>query len=418
MSSSDLAFEIAAIRLVDTHEHLQPAGAWRENGPDILQDLFGHYAWHDLVSAGLQPDALERLLNPASGSITARFNDIREAWERTQFAGYGEAIRLSAHHTYGIDEITAEALEAAQPIVASLQNDAERLRLMREVALLDHVQIDDMQWNRVPEPLSPEFFTYDLSMWSFCRGEIENEKIAAETGVTVTDLDSLRNAIASIFLKNAPHSIAVKSQHAYDRSLAWEERTEAEATHALQAVLRDGGTSIDRAVLGDWCWARSIEHAIEYGLPFKVHTGMFARNGRMTIDWVRPGHLTKLLARYPEARFVLMHIGYPYGDELISIAKHYANVWVDLCWAWSIDPYSSSDFVRRFIHAAPVNKLFAYGGDTMWPTNVLAYSLQARRWLTKTLEAEVAAGDLTEKQAITIAERIMRRNQFECFDLL
>ena len=77
-----------------------------------------------------------------------------------------------------------------------------------------------------------------------------------------------------------------------------------------------------------------------------------------------------------------------------------------------------SDFVRRFIHAAPVNKLFAYGGDTMWPTNVLAYSLQARRWLTKTLEAEVAAGDLTQAQALTIAERLMRRNQFECFDLV
>ena len=357
VSGSDLAFEIATIRLVDTHEHLQPAAAWREGGPDILQDLFGHYAWHDLISAGLAPDALERLLNPAAGTVSSRFTEIREIWERTQFAGYGEAIRLSAHHTYGLDELTANGLEQAQHTLTGLQSDAERLRLMREVALLDHIQIDDMRWNREPEPLAQEFFTYDLSMWSFCRGEIESEKIAAETGIEVTGLDSLRDALAAIFARNAAHSIAVKSQHAYDRSLAWEERTDTDAAIALTRVLQDGGDTTDRAVLGDWCWARSVEHAIEYGLPYKVHTGMFARNGRMTIDWVRPGLMTKLLARYPEARFILMHIGYPYGEELVSIAKHYANVWVDLCWAWSIDPYSSSDFVRRFIHAAPVNKI-------------------------------------------------------------
>ncbi len=309
MSGSDLAFEVATIRLVDTHEHLQPAAMWREGGPDILQDLFGHYAWHDLVSAGLQPDALGRLLDPKAGSITSRFNDIREIWERTQFAGYGEAIRLSAHHTYGIDELTSEGLERAQAIIESLQTDAERLRLMREVALLDHVQIDDMRWSREPEPLAQEFFTYDLSMWSFCRGEIESEKIAAETGIEVTSLDALRAALAAIFANNAARSIAVKSQHAYDRSLAWEERSDTDAAAALGRVLRGAGTADDRAILGDWCWARSVEHAIEYGLPYKVHTGMFARNGRMTIDWVRPGLMTKLLARYPEARFILMHIG-------------------------------------------------------------------------------------------------------------
>ena len=76
-----------------------------------------------------------------------------------------------------------------------------------------------------------------------------------------------------------------------------------------------------------------------------------------------------------------MHTAYPYSDELVSIAKHYPNVWVDLCWAWSIDPYSSTDFVRRFLHAVPSNKLFGFGGDTFWPTAAVAYSIQARRGL-------------------------------------
>jgi arylsulfatase A-like enzyme len=108
---------------------------------------------------------------------------------------------------------------------------------------------------------------------------------------------------------------------------------------------------------------------------------------------------------------------YPYNDELVSLAKHYPNVWVDLCWAWSIDPYSARDFVRRMIHAVPSNKLFAFGGDTWWPNAAVAYAAMARQWLARSLQAEVDENLLTEKQAIALATRWMRSNQEACFDL-
>ncbi len=56
----------------------------------------------------------------------------------------------------------------------------------------------------------------------------------------------------------------------------------------------------------------------------------------MVTDRIRPGHLCPLLIEYPDTRFVLMHIGYPYASELIALAKHFPNTWADLCWAWSI----------------------------------------------------------------------------------
>jgi hypothetical protein len=110
-----------------------------------------------------------------------------------------------------------------------------------------------------------------------------------------------------------------------------------------------------------------------------------------------------------------MHIAYPYSDELVALAKHYPNVYPDLCWAWSIDPYSASDFVRRCIHAVPSQKLFIFGGDTLWPTAAVAYAHQARKWLTRTLQAEVDEGLLSEPEAMALASRFMLENQMECF---
>jgi uncharacterized protein len=371
----------------------------------------------DLEVAGSTKEAIQRLLDPAAGDLEARFSGIRDAWEATQYTGYGEAVRLIARDVYGLDSITPEGLEAAQRRLEELRRPGERLRLLREVAGLDHVQIDDYRWACEPDASGPDFFLHDLSWAAFARGEVRLEEIRQETGIEVSRLDDLREALVAIFQRHAPCAIAVKAQHAYTRTLRWEERSDEEAARALAAALAGRGEEATRLALGDWCWARGVELAIEHDLPFKLHTGHHAGTGRMPIDWVRAGNLCPLLARYPEARFVLMHTSYPYSDELVSIAKHYRNVWVDLCWAWSIDPYSSTDFVRRFLHAVPSNKLFAFGGDTSWPTAAVAYSVQARRGLQRALEAEIAEGDLTAPEAITIARRLMRDNQYACFDI-
>jgi predicted TIM-barrel fold metal-dependent hydrolase len=244
------------------------------------------------------------------------------------------------------------------------------------------------------------------------------EALRREVGVEVKDLASLREAIAALFAKYAPCAIAVKAQHAYNRTLRWEERDDADAERVLRKALAEQELSeAERLCLGDWCWARGVEEAIAHNLPFKIHTGHYAGNGYMPMERIRPSHLCPLLAKYPEARFVLMHIAYPYNDELVSLAKHYPNVWVDLCWAWSIDPYSARDFVRRMIHAVPSNKLFAFGGDTWWPNAAVAYAAMARQWLARSLQAEVDENLLTEKQAIALATRWMRSNQEACFDL-
>jgi uncharacterized protein len=415
---NNLATHIQQTRLVDTHEHMRDERTYLEQGPDVLQDLFNNYIEADLEVAGASQAAIDRLLDASDPDIAGRFSGIREAWERCRHTGYGEAVRLIARLVYDIEEITPEAIENARPRNEALRQPGERLRLLRDVANLDHVQVDDFVWQCPPDPSGPDFFLYDLSWVGFSRGDVDAKAIYDEVGVAVEGIGDLRHAIEALFAKHGLLAIAVKSQHAYKRTLLWQPRHDADAERVLMRLL--GGEELgesERLCLGDWCLERGVEQAAVHNLPFKIHTGYYAGAGWMQTERIRPGHLSVLLMHHKKTRFVLMHNGYPYSDEVIALVKHYPNAYMDMCWAWSIDPYSAADALRRTIHAAPANKVFAFGGDSHWPSAAVAYAAQARTWLTRALQAEVNDGLLTEREAIAYATRVMRENQLACFDI-
>ncbi len=416
---TDLAAFIAQTALCDTHEHLRSEAAYVDDGPDILQSLFDNYVTADLVVAGAPPDAVSALVDKSNPDLHARFAPIAPFWAAVQQTGYGAAVQLIARELYALDNITVAGLEAARATHEQLVAPGMRLQLLRDRAGLDHVQIDNFTWPCPPDPAGADFFLYDISWVDFCNGEPDLAALATATGTEVRDLSTLQTAMAAIFAAHAPTAIAIKSQHAYSRTLHWQERSDVEAARALDRYLSAPATmtTADRLCLGDWSLARGVELGIEHDLPFKIHTGYYAGHSRMPVDYIPAGNLCALLAAYPTARFVLMHMAYPYQQELVALAKHYPNVYVDLCWAWSIDPYSTSDFVRRYIHAVPANKLFVFGGDTFWPTAAVAYAQQSRHWLNRTLQAEVDDGLLSEAGAIALAGRFMRENQYACFNV-
>ncbi|GIV14708.1 MAG: hypothetical protein KatS3mg022_0143 [Armatimonadota bacterium] len=415
---NDLQQHIWTTPLVDTHEHQRTEEEYLQTPVDVLVELFDNYVIADLAVAGASPEALKKLLDASDLDIRRRFEGVSKAWEACQHTGYGEAVRLMAQIAYGMDNITPETLEQAQRRNSNARQPGERLRILKEFGNLDHVQVDHFRRVVQIDDSAAEFFLYDISWAAFCQGDVDAAAIAQESGVEVKDLHSLRRAMEAIFDRYGRFAIAVKAQHAYGRTLQWYPREDSEAEMVLQKILRgQPATPEEKLCLGDWCWARGVELAAEYNLPFKTHTGYYAGWGRMPVHYIPAGNLWELLATYPQTRFVLMHIAYPYSDELVALAKRYPNVYVDMCWAWSIDPYSAGDFLRRFLHAAPINKLFAFGGDTRLPWAAVAYATQARKGLLRALQAEVKEKNMTEREAMAVATRVMRQNQYECFDI-
>ncbi|MBI5834995.1 MAG: amidohydrolase family protein [Armatimonadetes bacterium] len=414
---TDLAQFIATSPLADTHEHQNSEAAWQASPPDVLCDVFDHYSDSDLVSAGAPQSATAALFD-ASRDVADRFRAIEPWWQHIQHTGYGEAVRIAARLFYDLEELTPSGLAAANNRAATYRQPGQRDRIFREIARLDHVQIDHFSSFCQPDPVDPSFYRYDISWAGFSGGGFGIGSLAAATDTEITGPESLRAALGELVVRNAPHAVAAKSQHAYERTLAWQERDDAEVAPLIAAKLH--GTPLSREqlnALGDWCLAVGAEACGAVGLPVKIHTGHWAGNGGMKTEYVRPGLLSPLLARYPGTRFVLMHAGWPYSEELIALAKHFANVVGDCCWAWSMAPLSVRDFIRHWLHAAPLNKLLTFGGDTGWPISSAAYAHQARAWLTRALQAEVDEGLMSEAQAISAAGRLMVANACEVFGL-
>jgi hypothetical protein len=416
---TDLAQHIQITKLVDSHEHMTKEDEYISNGPDVLGALFGIYIGDDLITAGASPDAVTRLLDSRDPDVAGRWNGVKDAWQHCRYTGYGEVTRKMARLIYDMDEINLDTIQAAQARNRLLRQPGERLRLLKDVANLDHIQVDDFVWACQPDASGPGFFFYDISWEQLTNGVIDVRALHDETQVNVIDVATLREAITALFATYGPYAIAVKAQQAYSRTLAWHKRSDSEVEPVLQRLLRGNALSdAERLCLGDWCLARGVEAALEHDLPFKIHTGYQAGTRTMIDpDRLRPGHLAPLLTRYSDARFVLMHTAYPYAGELLAVAKQFPNVYLDMCWAWSIDPHSAANFVRRVIHTVPINKLFVFGGDCFWPMATVAYAAQAREGLTRALQAEIDSGFLTEAEAIDIATRVMRENQMNCFNV-
>lgn len=134
-------------------------------------------------------------------------------------------------------------------------------------------------------------------------------------------------------------AVAVKSQHAYHRPLRWAPRTRSRSPEQPN----DDPTRRHGRPRG----AHSSRRLVPRTHSAHRHR---VRSADKTPHWLPGGHgamrperlsaaaLGDLFRAFPDTRFVLLHGAYPHFDEVLALVKHFPNVYVDLAWAWSIDP--------------------------------------------------------------------------------
>ena len=423
MSFSALRERIAATPFVDTHEHLLEEST-RLRGPgahDFIPCadaalLLYHYAADDLHAAGMPAGERERFFAPDLAP-EAKWRLLAPYWPHCRATGYLQAVRWTVRRLFGEDD-----LDAASFVRVSEQMQARaRPGFYRRV--LDAAGVTSCHVNSFEaifrESEQPDLLRQDIGINALCLGP-NLEALQRRTGIAAATLGDMYGIVDWYFERYGASAVAVKCSAAYARRLNVR-AVPAELAAPLFAAHARGEalTAPDRAALENHLLRYCLQRATQCGLPVKLHCGYLAGNDHMSLARIRrhASDLCPLLRAFPETTFVLMHIGYPYQDEYIALAKHYRNVYIDLCWTWILNPAATVRFVREFLLGAPASKLFTFGGDYSSVEPIVGHAHLARHGLARALHGLVEDGWLTMREALELVEPLMRGNAERVFRL-
>jgi len=410
----EIAENLAAIPVIDCHEHFP------EESTRIRKNLdFGHlftgYAGSDLAVAGMPQADVQRLTN-SQADIDEKWRLIEPYYQRTRNTAYIRALEIAFRDLYGIESLTQKTYRQLTEQIRKHNKPGLYRWVLKEKCNIELCLNNSLDEWPFRERSDPDFFLQDLSIVKLLQWPPPVEELQQATGTTIKKFDDYRDAIDACFAKYAGIADAVKQQAAYSRPLRFEDVPEDRARRIFDSMTDpEAVCPADCKALQDWALHHCVQLCIEHDLPMKIHTGYLAGNDYMDLDQIKPADLNNLFIKYPQARFDLFHIGYPYQEEVLALAKHFANVYVDMCWVWIIDPLAARRFFQQAVVSVPGHKIFGFGGDYGQIEPAYGHLQIARQQMGIALTRLVEDGWLSVKEALGVARRVLHDNPTECF---
>ena len=405
---------VNTLPVIDSHEHLPGREEKRERPTDVLREYLAHYFRSDLISAGM-PRADMEYVRDNTKPLMERWKTVEPWWELARNTAYGRALDLAAKTLYGIDRIDGSTIEALNDAFQkTLEPGADHFRrVLKDVCHIEYCVLDsDLACDR-------EFFRSALNITELILPESwdQLDRLSRDTGVTLTCFDDYLDACTAFVengLKKSP--AALKCTIAYWRPLRFENVSREEADAFFREIQKkqsrarwDTGIIDVAPAFQDYVMHHILRLADRHGLVFQFHTGLQEGNDN-DIEYSNPVLMTNLFARYPHVRFDLFHIGYPYQNLLTVLAKNYANVYINFCWAHIISPAAVRQTLDDMLDAVPANKIIAFGGDYSLIDGVAAHLIMAKENVSRVLARKVELGEYSAQQAKQLARRMFYDN--------
>ena len=415
---------IFTLDIIDTHEHVPPRESDRPIQNDVLAEYLAHYFSCDLVSAGLRPNELEIARDPA-GPLADRWKLIEPYWQAARNTGYARSLDIVARDLYGFDRIDAETIAPLDEAFKKSRSEGNTYRkVLKEksnirVSVLDSA--NDLKCDR-------EFFRPAFRLDNFVdpanRNDIDTLSALAGRGKihTLDDLTDACEAVLDDALEGG--AVCLKTGLAYRRSLTYSKATFAEAEAQFNSIFTDahGSPLWDPAhdsqtdKLQDFMMHHVCRLADKRGLTMQAHTGLQEGNGNFIYN-SDPTRLSNLFLDYPDIKFDIFHIGYPYQQSLSALAKNFRNVFIDFSWAQIISPTASINALVEYLDAVPANKIFGFGGDYVFVDGIYGHQYIARENVARALAFKVQQGDFDLDRAKQLAKMILHDNPAAVFNL-
>jgi len=400
--------------LIDTHEHLMNESERIKAGKTIWDKandwsfLLSHYLDSDLVVAGMSQADHDRFFS-ADLEPFEKWKLIEPHWPHVQHTGYGLNVRHMLKDVYEIDDLTGETIRRLEEAYHAAIKPGFYRHLLRDIGNIESCQVN--LWPFL-ESEQPDLLMSDLHISGMIEGGWDPQ-YAREAGIEVRSLDDWHRVIDYWIKTYGKKAVAVKSTMAYARDLDCVRTPPEEVEKAfLKKLNKEPLTPAEQKALEDHLFWFAVDRATGMGLPVKLHTGYYAGHGKMPLRKVQgnPAAICELCQLSPETKFVFFHVGYPYYEDMLSIAKHFPNAYMDMCWSWIINPLAAKDFLKKYLVTAPANKIFTFGGDYIPVELVPGHAAIARQGITQALSELVDEGWMTVKEALNLTDIIMHQN--------
>ena len=158
-----------------------------------------------------------------------------------------------------------------------------------------------------------------------------------------------------------------------------------------------------------------IQKSAKLDLPIQIHTGYLAGNGNF-LDNGKPVKLNNLFLKYPDAKFVLFHGGFPWTGEYAALGKMFPNVYLDIVWLPQISREEAVSALEVMLDCMPYNKFF-WGGDCALIEESTGSLQFGKDVMVEVLANRIRRGLLTEDVAVDIARSMFRENAIKVFQL-
>jgi hypothetical protein len=411
---SEIEEQVFNTLITDSHEHLIDEEERLNNStPHFTCDdwsmLISQYNNFDLIASGMPNSLLEEFYSDKIDPLE-KWDIIEPYWKNVKNTGYGIAVKKAVEILYGVDEIRKETIKDIQESYLKIKQRGYYKKIINDISGISSCQVNHpYEVFRVTD--MPELFYQDIDVNGMLR--IDINKVSTPTGIHVENIKDWLNVINWWFSKYGNTAVAVKCGMAYFRSLDFEKRSDKGMDKIFRKKIKKQDVSREEnKCLEDYLFWFILDKAKENKLPIKLHMGFQALNNRMDMDHVRRNvaDVAKLCALEKDQNFIMYHLSYPYYEEVIAAAKHYTNLYIDMCGAWTINPVTSFEFLKKCIVSVPINKIFTFGGDTNVVEQVVGHAVLARYGITNAISSLVNDNLLTLNEAKEIIEPLMFRN--------
>ena len=399
------------IKIIDTHEHLNPYKNYLGDAPDILCDYLSHYISTDLMAAGMTGPDLDKVRD-CKTDIFERFKILEPYLDCVKSTSYYRALKIVASKIHKIPDITIQTIEELnEKFKKAASDDNYRNYIMKDVCNID-LSINDF-WTGDMKWATTDLFVSTWHPTSYMSPDMKPE---------AATLDEYCETYKQHFLKLLKDGMkTLKVALAYWRTLYFEDvdyKTASELYNSYMNNLKSDDDKVNSfpKQLQDYIMHYIFKIADENNFVVQIHTGLQEGMGN-NLENSNPMLLKNLFGKYPNLTFDLFHLGYPYERELIVLAKTFANVYIDMCWAHIISPYASRNAFNEMLDVVPYNKIFGFGGDYLFYDGVVGHLTMAKQDICEVLADKVNRKEIDAELAEKILSAVLYDNAKRVFKL-